>query len=100
MGNDWSGIGKYQTTKLVGVSNGGTHLFTQKKIMPWVKLSKAIDHTGVKSRKTLIRWAQNGEIVGSKGPGGQWFFDLESIDRRLTPTTRQKAVDIVRSLQL
>ncbi len=69
-------------------------------IMPWVKLSKAIDHTGVKSRKTLIRGAQKGEIVSSKGPGGQWFFDLESIDRRLTPTTRQKAVDIVRSLQL
>jgi predicted site-specific integrase-resolvase len=67
--------------------------------MPWVKLSKAIDHTGVKSRKTLIRWAQAGEIVGSKGPGGHWFFDLESIDRRLTPTARQKAVDIIRSLQ-
>jgi predicted site-specific integrase-resolvase len=68
--------------------------------MSWVKLSKAIDHTGVKSRKTLIRWALKGEIVGSKGPGGQWFFDLESIDRRLTPKTKQKAVDIVRSLQL
>ena len=64
----------------------------------WVKLSVALKHSGLKSRKTLISYAEKGHIIGKKGPTGQWQFDLNSINALFTPTANQRAIDIIGSL--
>ena len=63
-------------------------------------MTDALNYSGMKSRHTLKAWAIQGKIIGKKGPGGHWVFDLESIDHAFTPTIQKKAIDIIRSLSL
>jgi hypothetical protein len=65
----------------------------------WLSMPEAMIYLRCRSRNTVLKYLREGLIDG-KRLGGRWLIDRESIDRRLTPETRTRALELLQEMGL